>query len=80
MTLWAVVPVKPLRRGKSRLSGVLNEEERASLNRKLLAHTIDTLVEIPELEQVLVISRDPEALAVARHRGRERCWRMGLPN
>lgn len=79
MTLWAVVPVKPLRRGKSRLSGVLNEEERASLNRKLLAHTIDTLVEIPELEQVLVISRDPEALAVARHRGARTVLEDGSP-
>jgi 2-phospho-L-lactate guanylyltransferase len=69
MALWAVIPVKPLRRGKSRLSGVLSEEERTSLNRKLLAHTIDTLVELPELEHILVVSRDPEALALARDRG-----------
>jgi 2-phospho-L-lactate guanylyltransferase len=69
MALWAVVPVKPLRRGKSRLAGVLSEEERTSLNRKLLTHTIDTLVELPELEHVLVVSRDPEALALARDRG-----------
>ena len=69
MTLWAVVPVKPLRRGKSRLSSVLSEEERTALNKKLLIHTVDTLTQIPELEQVLVVSRDFEALAIARLHG-----------
>ncbi|MEN8242509.1 MAG: 2-phospho-L-lactate guanylyltransferase [Chloroflexota bacterium] len=69
MTLWAVVPVKPLRRGKSRLSSVLSEDERTALNKKLLIHTVDTLTQIPELEQVLVVSRDSEALAIARLHG-----------
>ena len=36
MSLWAIVPVKPLRRGKSRLAGALTEEERATLNQELL--------------------------------------------
>jgi len=80
MTLWAVVPVKPLRRGKSRLASVLSEEERTTLNRKLLAHTIETLVKIPELEQVLVISRDPEALALARYRGARTVLEDGAPH
>lgn len=69
MTLWAIVPVKPLRRGKSRLAGVLSEVERTRLNRNLLTHTIDTLKTIPEIEQVLVISRDQAALALAREHG-----------
>lgn len=69
MTLWAVVPVKPLRRGKSRLSSVLSEDERTALNKKLLIHTVDTLTQLSELEQVLVVSRDSEALAVARMHG-----------
>lgn len=69
MTLWAVVPVKPLRRGKSRLSSVLSEDERTALNKKLLIHTVETLTQIPELEQVLVVSRDSEALAIARLHG-----------
>jgi len=80
MALWAVVPVKPLRRGKSRLSGVLSDEERTSLNRKLLTHTIDTLIELPELEQVLVVSRDPEALALARYRGARTVLEDGAPH
>lgn len=69
MTLWAIVPVKPLRRGKSRLADVLTSEERTDLNRHLLENTIDTLKSIPEIEHVLVVSRDSEALAMARDLG-----------
>jgi 2-phospho-L-lactate guanylyltransferase len=69
MTLWAIVPVKPLNRGKSRLAGILSRVERLELNRHLLTHTLDTLQIIPAIEQVLVISRDPEALALARTHG-----------
>ena len=66
MTLWAIVPVKPLRRGKSRLAGILSEEEREELNRSLLQRTLKTLSELKELEEVLVVSRDPQVLAIAR--------------
>jgi 2-phospho-L-lactate guanylyltransferase len=69
MTVWAIVPVKPLRRGKSRLAPVLSEEERTDLNRHLLAHTVKILSSIPDIEHVLVISRDPAALALARDHG-----------
>jgi 2-phospho-L-lactate guanylyltransferase len=79
MTLWAIVPVKPLRRGKSRLANVLSEEERADLNKKLLVHTIDTLTEIPEIEQVLVVSRDQGALALAREHGARTVQENGAP-
>jgi 2-phospho-L-lactate guanylyltransferase len=79
MTLWAIVPVKPLRFGKSRLAGVLTEDERTDLNRRLLAHTLDTLKAIPELEHVLVISRDPAALALARDHGARTVQENGAP-
>ena len=79
MTLWAIVPVKPLRRGKSRLSEVLSEEERLSLNSQLLIHTIDTLREIPEIEQVLVVSRDQAALSLARAHGARTVQENGAP-
>ena len=69
MTLWAIVPVKPLRRGKSRLAGALTEDERTELNRSLLQNTLKTLTELRELEEVLVISRDPAALTIARNYG-----------
>ncbi len=69
MALWAIVPVKPLNRGKSRLASVLTENERAELNRVLLAHTLDVLNAIPEFEYVYVVSRDPSALSLAREHG-----------
>jgi 2-phospho-L-lactate guanylyltransferase len=66
MTIWAIVPVKPLRRGKSRLAGVLTEDQRAELNSNLLKHTLSVLSTLSEWMQVLVVSRDPHALAIAR--------------
>jgi 2-phospho-L-lactate guanylyltransferase len=66
MTVWAIVPVKPLRRGKSRLADILPDAERAELNRWLLEHTLSTLADTRGIEETLVISRDPEALALAR--------------
>jgi 2-phospho-L-lactate guanylyltransferase len=79
MTLWAIVPVKPLRRGKSRLAEVLTPDERTDLNRRLLAHTLDTLTAIPQIEHVLVISRDQAALALARAHGARTVLENGAP-
>jgi 2-phospho-L-lactate guanylyltransferase len=79
MTFWAIVPVKPLQRGKSRLAEVLTQEERHDLNRRLLAHTMDTLTAIPDIEHVLVISRDQAALALAREYGARTVQEHGAP-
>ena len=79
MTIWAIVPVKPLRRGKSRLAGTLSEDERAELNQSLLQHTLQTLTDIKELEQVLVVSRDPHALTIARQHGARTVREDGQP-
>jgi 2-phospho-L-lactate guanylyltransferase len=79
MTLWAIVPVKPLRWGKSRLAGVLSQEERKDLNSHLLSHTLKTLKAIPEIEHVLVISRDPAALSLARAHGARTVQENGAP-
>jgi 2-phospho-L-lactate guanylyltransferase len=79
MTLWAIVPVKPLRRGKSRLSGALSEDERAELNQALLEHTLTTLAELKEVEQILVVSRDPHALKIAHNHGARTVREDGQP-
>ncbi len=79
MTIWAIIPVKPLRRGKSRLAGALSEDERAELNQALLVHTLNTLSDIKELEQVLVVSRDPHALTIARQHGARTVREDGQP-
>ncbi|MBI1794886.1 MAG: 2-phospho-L-lactate guanylyltransferase [Chloroflexi bacterium] len=80
MTLWAIVPVKPLRNGKSRLAGTLTDDERANLNRLLLERTLRTLADMKEVEQVLVVSRDPSALALARDLGARTVQEDGAPH
>lgn len=80
MTLWAIVPVKPLRRGKSRLAGILDEDERTELNRALLQHSLETLSGVPGVNEVLVVSRDPNALAIAREHGARTVQEDGAPH
>ena len=79
MTLWAIVPVKPLRRGKSRLAGTLSEDERTELNRRLLKNTLQTFSNLKEVEEVLVISRDPQVLTIARNYGARTVREDGQP-
>lgn len=80
MSIWAIVPVKPLRLGKSRLSGVLSDDERAALNRRFLEQTLDTIRNTPAISQTLVVSRDPAALALARQYGARTVHEDGTPN
>jgi len=79
MSLWAIIPVKPLRRGKSRLAGVLSEDERALLNYTMLSSTLKILAEVPEIAERLVVSRDPAALALAREYGARTLQEDGSP-
>jgi len=69
MPLWAIIPIKPLRRGKSRLANYLSAEEREILNQNLLLRTVSCLEKIPEIDQIAVISHDPTALSVSRELG-----------
>jgi len=80
MSLWAIVPVKPLRRGKSRLAGTLSEDERALLNQELLERTLKTLTNLKELDKVLVVSRDSQALTIARNHGAKTVQEDGQPH
>lgn len=62
----AVVPVRGLRTGKTRLAGYLPPEAREALTRRMLVGVIRAAVEVPTVEVVVVVSPDPEALALAR--------------
>jgi 2-phospho-L-lactate/phosphoenolpyruvate guanylyltransferase len=66
MCLWAIIPVKPLRRAKSRLSDVLTSEEREQFNQDMLKRTLEALSTVPDVGKVLVVSSDMSALAMAR--------------
>jgi 2-phospho-L-lactate guanylyltransferase len=68
MSLWALVPVKPLQASKSRLAGALSPDERANLSRDFLLHTLDVLARVPALTGTFVVSRDPHVLALAHER------------
>ncbi len=69
MTLWAIIPVKPFREGKSRLARVLQPEERERVNRWLLQHTLNVVAQTSGIAEILVVSRDSAALALARSWG-----------
>jgi len=66
---WAVLPVKPFDWAKSRLDGVLTPAERAALARQLMTGSLAALVDSGCFQQVVVVSRDAEALAMAEQRG-----------
>lgn len=66
MTVWAIVPIKPLLRSKSRLSKVLSRDERAQLSERLLMNTLRVLRDVSGIDRTLVVSRDSQALSLAR--------------
>jgi 2-phospho-L-lactate guanylyltransferase len=78
-TTWAIVPVKPLYRSKSRLAEVLSPAEREELSRSMLEHTLAVLAKCEGIHGVLVVSRDPAALAVAREYGVNTVQESGSP-
>jgi len=69
MTTWAIIPVKPLRYGKSRLAHILRPEERAELTVRMLRRALRVLNEVAGIYRCLVISRDPAALKIGRQFG-----------
>ncbi len=69
MTVWAVLPVKPLSKGKSRLHGCLKAEEVCELNRRLFEETFTKLKSCAEIDQILVVSQDDHVLDYARQMG-----------
>ena len=69
LDIFTIVPVKPFRRAKSRLSPVMSKPIRAATARALLSRTLDTLASCDLQLATCVISRDMTALDIARRRG-----------
>ena len=69
MSLWAIIPVKPLKNAKSRLTPVLSPEQRFELAQAMFRHVLSVTSTIQQVTGVLVISRDTKALAIAREMG-----------
>lgn len=66
MIIWAIIPVKPLRDSKSRLSHILSPDDRAALTSRLLRNTLNVLRQVHDIHRTLVVSRDPAVLKLAR--------------
>jgi 2-phospho-L-lactate guanylyltransferase len=79
MSVWAIVPIKPLSKAKSRLADVLSPEQRERLATELLLRTIRLLVPLTSIQGVLVISRDTKALAMVRELGAQTVQESGPP-
>lgn len=64
-----VIPVRSFEGAKSRLGAVLDAEERRDLVERLLRRGVDAALATPGVAEVLVVSPDPEVLAVAAAAG-----------
>ncbi|GAB4546471.1 MAG: 2-phospho-L-lactate guanylyltransferase [Anaerolineae bacterium] len=79
MNVWAIVPVKPFNRAKSRLAPVLSGEQRELLAERMFRHGLTVLTAIDKIAGVLVISRDTKALSIARDYGAHTVQESGTP-
>jgi len=66
---WLLVPVKPLRDGKRRLSGVLTDTERLRLNERFLGRMLTVARDFPGLHRTTVISDGDDTLRLAKSLG-----------
>ncbi len=69
MKLIAVLPVKPLAEGKTRLEAVLGAAGRRALNRRFFMRTLGLAARQPGPDGTLVVSRDEAILALAQASG-----------
>jgi len=68
MNLWAIIPVKPLKRLRSEQNNTLSEEEWAKLNTHMLESIIESVRLVKCVEEILVVSKDRFLLSIARER------------
>ena len=66
MKVFAIVPVKNFESGKSRLASLLTVEERIKLSKLFLDCTLNTLTNTSVISNVVVVSSDKRAEAIAK--------------
>jgi len=79
MSIWAIIPVKPLNRAKSRLSHVLSPEERQQLAEMMFRRVLEVVRTVPQIMGTLVVSRDSKAIGIARDYGARTVQESGTP-
>ncbi|MGI8476080.1 MAG: 2-phospho-L-lactate guanylyltransferase [Thermomicrobiales bacterium] len=62
----AIVPIRSLAGGKTRLAGVLTPSQRETLTRSMVQRVIAAALSSDAIASVIVVSEDPAALALAR--------------
>lgn len=70
--MWAIVPIKTFERAKQRLANVLSDEERRALMLAMARDVLTCLTRSTKLRGILIVSRTPEADALAQTFGTER--------
>lgn len=79
MSTWVIIPVKPMRLAKSRLSSVVTPEQRQQFAETMLRHVLQVVKAVPQVTGTLVISRDNRALSIARDFGAKTVQESGAP-
>ncbi len=79
MSIWVLIPVKPLVRAKSRLAGALSPEQRQQLAEYMFRHVLNVVRGVPQIMGTLVVSRDSKALAIAREYNARTVQESGQP-
>jgi 2-phospho-L-lactate guanylyltransferase len=69
MSIWAIIPARPLEEGKSRLASALSPAERRRLNETFFRQTLETASLVVGRSQTLAISRSAAMLQIARAMG-----------
>ncbi len=67
--IWAVVPVKDFTTAKQRLSDFLSPAERSELAAAMLDDVIRALERAPGLDRLVVVTKEPRAIAYGRREG-----------
>lgn len=62
----AIIPIRSLTAGKTRLAGALTPDDRSVLIRAMFGHVAREALAAPGIDRVVVVSLDPEALAFAQ--------------
>jgi 2-phospho-L-lactate guanylyltransferase len=77
MDCWAIIPVKPLGAGKSRLAAVLGAEQRAALNKHLFGRVLQATLGVFQPERIAVVTADALLLPLMLGQGLHALRDMG---
>ena len=66
MSTWAIIPMKSLQSGKSRLAGALASQERSALSLNMFFNVLNAVIPKFGPKRVIIVSKDHNILLLAR--------------